>query len=84
MPISRLLIAAAVFLAPSYGATLFLVVPNAQASVTGNDTDSANGGPFDIEFQQDFGRGQFASVPGSLLITQFAFRASPGTGAIGV
>jgi hypothetical protein len=85
MPISRLLIAAAVFLAPSYGATLFLVVPNAQTSVTGNDSSgSLNGGPLDFEFQQDFGRGQFASVPGSLLITQFAFRASPGTGAISV
>jgi hypothetical protein len=85
MPISRLLIATVVFLAPAFGSTLFLVVPNAQTSATGNDNSgSLNGGPFDGEFQLDFGRGQFSSVPGSLLITQFAFRASPGTGAISV
>ena len=84
MPILRLLIATAVFLAPAFGSTLFLVVPNGAASSTGNSTDSVGGGPFDIEYQQDFGRGQFASVPGSLLITQFSFRSAPGTGAISV
>jgi hypothetical protein len=71
----------ALMVSPSSAA--LLVVPNAQATATGND-NSGNlaGGPSNLIFQEDFGRGQFASVPGSLLITSFAWRTKPGTGPI--
>ena len=83
MQFTAMLIIAGLFLTPAFGAPLFLVIPNAETNVVGNDTSgSLAGGPQDIEFELDYGRGQFTSVPGSLLITQFAFRASPGTGAI--
>jgi hypothetical protein len=68
---------------PSPIQAAFLVVPNAQATTTGNDSSgNLAGGPMDVIFQEDFGRGQFSSVPGSLLITSFAWRIKPGTGSI--
>jgi hypothetical protein len=64
--------------------TQTLVVPNALAGATGNTTIGLTPGQPNFEFQQDFGRGQFSSVGGSLLITEIAFRAAPGTGPINV
>jgi hypothetical protein len=58
-----------------------LVVPNAQTSVAGNGTDNLPGTNVNFEFQEVFGRGQFSSVSGALLIQQIAFRAAPNTGA---
>jgi|SRR5579872_310805 len=86
-PLGNYLVAAS-FLALTVSpihADSFLVVPNAQTSAVGNDNGgSLAGGPFDAQVQLDFGRGQFSSVPGDLLINQFAFRAAPGTGSMDV
>jgi len=60
-----------------------LVVPNAQATTAGSAPQGLTVGP-SFEFQEDFGRGQFFSVVGPLLITQVAFRAAPGSGAVNV
>lgn len=60
-----------------------LVVPNAQASTMGN-TNINLSSPSSFEYQEDFGKGQFSSVGGPLLVTQIAFRAAPGTGPINV
>src|SRR5207302_1611705 len=78
---------AAIFIAlvvsPIYATPIqFLVVPNAQTSTVGNGIDFLAGSfPGIIEFQQDYGRGQF-SVGRPLLISQFAFRLLPGSGSI--
>ncbi len=76
---SILLFAASI--APAFAATI--VIPNAQTSAPGNDSSGdLSGFKGDVQFQEVFGRGQFASVPGSLSITQYAYRASPGDGPI--
>jgi hypothetical protein len=59
-----------------------IVVPNANTSAVGNDTDSPDSG--DLRVQQLIGSGQFASVGGSLLIDQLSFRLAPGSGSGGV
>jgi hypothetical protein len=65
------------------GPIQFLVVPTFQETATGNDSSgSLSGSNLDIYFQLVFGRGQFFSIPGSLLITRIAFRAKPDTGSI--
>jgi hypothetical protein len=71
---------------PSMAGPLTLVVPNNRATSVGNDTDNNNGTSADpaIRFQQIFGSGQFVSVGGSLLIDQFAWRASPGSGLLSI
>ncbi|HZT30123.1 MAG TPA: VPLPA-CTERM sorting domain-containing protein [Bryobacteraceae bacterium] len=85
MQILRVLVAISVFLGAAFGGNLSLVVPNAQATTPGNDNSgSLSLSDADLQYQQVFGRGQFSSVPGYLLITDFAFRASPGTGTIDV
>lgn len=68
------------------GPVNYLVVPNAQASTAGNDIggDLSAMSNVDFRFQQVYGSSEFSSVPGSLLITQFAFRVSPGTGSMAV
>jgi len=58
-----------------------IVVPNANTATVGNDTDSIPGSG-DVRSQELLGSGQFASVGGPILIDQFSFRASPGTGAV--
>ena len=60
-----------------------LVIPNGLDTTTGNASEGLST-PSSFEYQEDFGRGQFASVGGPLLITQIAFRAAPGTGPIDV
>jgi len=61
-----------------------LVIPNAQTSTAGNGMNNLPGTPGSYEFQEVFGRGQFSSVSGAILIQQIAFRASPNTGPISV
>jgi len=61
-----------------------LVVPNAQATTTGNFAIDLSNNVQNFEYQEDFGRGQFAGIGGSLLITQIAFRSAPGNGAVDV
>ena len=79
----RVLIASFGFLAPVFGAPLFLVVPNAQTNSPGNMLDHVSGGASPDGRQQEvFGRGQFLGVGGPLLINQFAFRAAPGAGPV--
>lgn len=60
-----------------------LIIPNGLDTTPGNASAGLNA-PASFEYQEDFGRGQFASVGGPLLITQIAFRAAPGTGPIDV
>lgn len=71
---------------PVLAGPLTIVVPNGQANSVGNDTDHNNGSSADpaIRFQQIYGSGQFVSVGGSLLIDQFAWRASPGSGPLSI
>jgi hypothetical protein len=59
-----------------------LVVPNLQTAVAGNANETMAGTPANFEFQEDFGRGQFSSVTGDLLINQIAFRSAPGFGPL--
>jgi hypothetical protein len=63
----------------AFGSTI--VVPNANTSVVGNDTDSSAGSG-DFRSQELLGAGQFASVGGPILINQLSFRAVPGTGPL--
>jgi hypothetical protein len=72
------------FASPIHAAPIqFLVVPNAQTSTPGNDSSGSLGvSGLGGEFQEVFGRSQFSSVAGSLLITQFAYRLKPDTGSI--
>jgi hypothetical protein len=58
-----------------------IVVPNANTSTVGNDTDSIPGSG-DVRSQELLGSGQFASVGGPILIDQLSFRAAPGTGSV--
>lgn len=58
-----------------------LVVPYGMANITGNTTLGLTG-TANFEYQEDFGRGPFFPVGGSLLITQIAFRSAPGSGAV--
>lgn len=79
MHISRVLTATLLCIAPALAGPLLLVVPNAQTNTPGNAPDVTSGsGSF--HYQEVFGSGQFAGIPGSLLITQVAFRTVPGTG----
>src|SRR4029078_11668374 len=59
-----------------------IVVPNANTTVVGNDTDSSAGSG-DFRSQELLGAGQFASVGGPIRIDQLSFRAVPGTGPVG-
>src|SRR5215469_11150764 len=77
------IVAVVLFLAPTVALANTLVVPNAQATTTGNATVDLTS-PASFEYQEDFGAGQFLSVGGPLLITQISFRAAPGAGAINV
>jgi len=74
-------VAVLLFFASTLASANTLVVPNAQAATTGNATIGLSA-PASFEYQEDFGVGQFLSVGEPLLITQVAFRAAPGTGAI--
>jgi len=76
-------VAVLLFLASTLASANTLVVPNAQATTTGNAAVSLTA-PASFEYQEDFGAGQFLSVGGPLLITQISFRAAPGAGAINV
>jgi len=58
-----------------------IVVPNANTTVVGNDTDSSAGSG-DFRSQELLGAGQFASVGGPIRIDQLSFRAVPGTGPV--
>jgi hypothetical protein len=80
MQICVAVLVAIVVLSPAFPAPLTLVVPNGNTSTPGNSTDSIEGGPLDIRFQQIYGSGQFSAAPAHLLITEFALRAAPGTG----
>ena len=71
------------FLATTLVSANTVVVPNAQATTTGNFTIGLTSSPT-FEYEEDFGSGQFASLGGPILITQISFRAAPGTGSITV
>lgn len=58
-----------------------IVVPNANTTTVGNDTDSIPGSG-DVRSQELLGSGQFVSVGGPILIDQLSFRATPGTGPV--
>ena len=77
------IVAVVLFLAPTLASANTLVVPNAQATTTGNATVGLTS-PASFEYQEDFGGGQFLSVGGPLLITQISFRAAPGSGAVNI
>lgn len=62
----------------AFGATL--VVPNANASATGNAGLQIPSGTASYEIQRLLGSGQFPS--GTIQITGISFRAAPGTGPI--
>ncbi len=85
MRITRLLISTLVLFAPAFGTPLLLVVPNAQTNTAGNSPADVSGlTDADIQYQEDFGSGQFQGIDGDLLISQLAFRASPDTGPVNV
>jgi hypothetical protein len=71
-----------VFLAPAFADLMTLVVPFGNTTTPGNTDDDFEAGPFDFRAQQVYGRGQFlgSGVSGPVLISQFAWRAAPGTG----
>jgi hypothetical protein len=79
-----ILVAVLLLLASTLASANNLVVPNAQATTTGNVTIGLTTSSPSFEYQEDYGSGQFFSVGSPLLITQIAFRAAPGTGAIDV
>jgi len=58
-----------------------IVVPNANTSTAGGQTDTADG-TGDFRIQELLGSGQFASIGGPILIDQFSYRAAPGTGPL--
>lgn len=60
-----------------------IVIPYGLDTTTGNASEGLSA-PSSFEYQEDFGRGQFAPVGGPLLINQIAFRAAPGTGPVDV
>ncbi len=57
-----------------------VAVPNANATVTGNDTSGPLVGAFSARIQTVINPGQLPTGP--ILITGFTFRAAPNTGAI--
>jgi hypothetical protein len=59
-----------------------VVVPNANATVTGNDTSGPLVGLAAVRFQTVLDPDQFP--PGPINITGFAYRPKPGTGALNV
>lgn len=61
----------------AFGGTI--VIPFANTSVVGNETDYLAGSG-DSRNQELLGAGQFALVGGPILIDQLSFRAAPGTG----
>ena len=71
---------AATMAAPAFGQTI--VVPNGNATVTGNDTSGPLPGGVSLRFQTVIDPDQFPSGP--INITGFTFRAAPGTGAVNV
>jgi hypothetical protein len=77
------IVAGLLLLASTLASADRLVIPNGLDTTPGNGSEGLSG-PANFEYQEDFGRGQFASVGGFLLITQIAFRAAPGTGLIDV
>jgi hypothetical protein len=81
MKIPGAVVSVLVFLAPAFAGPITLVVPNFNTSTPGNTDDDIEAGPLDIRFQQIYGSGQFSGVGGPLLISAFANRAAPGTGA---
>jgi hypothetical protein len=85
MSTSKLIFVSAVFLGAATGAPLFVVVPNAETNTTGNDNSgSLSLGTVDLHLQEVYGISQFSSIPGDLLISQFAWRSKPGTGPIDI
>ncbi len=64
----------------AFGSTSTIVVPNANATVAGNDNSGFPLGTFSIEQQTVIDPDQFPA--GQIYITGFAFRAAPGLGAI--
>jgi len=82
MQIRKVVFSTLVFLAPVFAGPIALVVPVANTSTPGNTDDDIEAGPIDIRSQQIYGPGQFlnSGVSGPVLISQFAFRAAPGTG----
>ena len=60
-----------------------IVLPNAQTSSVGNDSSGSLALSFASGIAQDiWSSSQLASLGGSVLITQLAFRLKPGTGSI--
>jgi hypothetical protein len=59
-----------------------VVVPNGNATVTGNDTSGSLIGSFPLRYQQVFDPEQFPQEP--IYITGFTYRAVPGLGALNV
>lgn len=58
-----------------------IVVPNGLTNTVGNSDDGTELGLLPpVRLQQLYGSGQFASIGGPLLIDQFAFRVTPGSG----
>lgn len=77
------IVAVLLLLASTLASADRLIIPNGLDTTPGNASEGLSG-PTNFEYQEDFGRGQFTSVGGPLLITQIAFRAAPGTGLIDV
>ena len=77
---SLLILALALFNNPAIASTI--VVPNSNASTVGNTTDGSDDDALGLSLraQQMFGSGQFTSIGSPILIDQFAWRATPGSG----
>jgi hypothetical protein len=74
-----LILAVGLFTTPAVASTI--VVPNANASTVGNSSDGSEGETaISFRLQTMFGSGQFSSISSPILIDQFAWRTSPGTG----
>lgn len=86
MRIFRLAITAIVLAAPAFADKMTLVIPPGNASMPGNTTDGAEDGLEDFRAQAVYGRGPFlsAGITRPVLISAFAYRASPGEGPASV
>jgi hypothetical protein len=82
--VTKVFVATLVVLAPVFSAPLLLVAPNFLTNTVGNSPDSSDtsSGPESFHGQEIIGSGQFAGVPGNLLITQIAWRGVPGSGPV--
>ncbi|MCC6265016.1 MAG: PEP-CTERM sorting domain-containing protein [Bryobacterales bacterium] len=82
----RLAITAIVLAVPVFADKMTLVIPPGNATMPGNTTDGSEDGLLDFRAQNVFGRGPFisAGISGPVLISAFAFRASPGEGPASV